>query len=290
MYDTVSTIPFGCLGAGLFQDVVPSAIFYSWLIFYAALLFHNAAAMDIISLFKKQRVLRITLIFIVLVVIVWILALRWQQNRVVSRVSVVGTNLLRQQEILDLVKLNGTRAVRDVNTAEIERRVAKHPFVKSVSVFMSVSDALTVQIEERKPIAMLVNKGRQFYVDAEGKVLPYRLTETVLDLPLLSGFGRGAVDSVRLAMALSTMNTLQEQNSKLFRSLSEIDIHSGGEMTLHFTERPLPIRFGNDEQKEQKIARIAAFMHHVEQSHSSLKNIAFADVRWDNVVILHPAN
>lgn len=244
--------------------------------------------MNIVSLFKKQRVLRLMLLFTVVVVTVWVLALRWQHNRVVSRVSVVGTSLLRQQEILDLVKLNGTRSVRDVNTSEIERRVVKHPFIKSVSVFLSASDALTVRVEERKPIAMLVHKGRQFYVDAEGKLLPYRLTESVLDLPLLSGFGRSGIDSARLASALSTMNTLQEQNIKLYRSLSEIDIHSAGEMTLHFTDEPVPIRFGTDKEKEQKIARIAAFMHHAEQTHSTFKNVAFVDVRWENLVILHP--
>lgn len=244
--------------------------------------------MSIVSIFKNQRVLRFVLLFTVVIVIVWILALRWQHNRVVSRVSVVGTSLVRQQEILDLVKLNGTRAVRDLKTSEIEHRVAKHPFVKSVSVFLSASDVLTVRVEERKPIAMLVHAGRQFYVDADGKLLPYRLTETVLDLPLLSGFGRKSIDSTRLAIALSTMHTLQEQNIKLYRSLSEIDIHSGGEMTFHFTEEPIPILFGTDDQKEQKIARIAAFMHHAEQTHTAFKSVAFVDVRWENLVVLHP--
>lgn len=246
--------------------------------------------MNFIAVFKKNGSIRFVLLFVVLAAIIWILALRWQQSRTVNRVSVIGTNLLRQQEILDLVKLSGSRAARDVNAAEIERRIQKHPFVKSVSVFLGASDVLTVTIEERKPIALVVSKGKQFYVDAEGRLLPYRLTEVVLDLPILSGLGRGSLDSFRLASVIATMTTLREQDAQLYRTLSEIDIVPTGEMMLHFTESPVPIRFGNSEEKEQKIARIAAFLRHSEQAHTKLKQSAYVDVRWQNQVVVHPSN
>jgi cell division protein FtsQ len=248
--------------------------------------------MDYFAVFKKTGSLRFLLVFICLATIIWVLALRWQQSRNISRVNVVGTSLLRQQEILDLVKLPESRAVRDVNTAEIERRIQKHPFIKSVSVFLGASDALTITVEERKPIAMVVNKGKQSYIDAEGRLLPYRLTETVLDLPILSGLGRGSLDSAKIAMVIATMTTLQQQDGRLYRTLSEIDVLPTGEMTLHFTESPIPIRFGNSEDKEQKIARISAFLHHTGQGHDKLKQIAIAyvDVRWQNQVVVHPSN
>lgn len=246
--------------------------------------------MDYFAVFKKTGSLRFMLLFIGLATIIWVLALRWQQSRNISRVNVVGTNLLRQQEILDLVKLPESRAVRDVNTAEIERRIQKHPFVKSVSVFLSASDALTITVEERKPIAMVVNKGKQSYIDSEGRLLPYRLTETVLDLPILSGLGRGSLDSAKIAMVIATMTTLQQQDGLLYRTLSEIDVFPTGEMTLHFTESPIPIRFGNSDDKDQKIARISAFLHHSGQAHDKFKQAAYVDVRWQNQVVIHPSN
>ena len=253
------------------------------------LVLDKVAVMDFVAVFKKAGSLRFVLVFVVFAVVIWVLALRWQHSRNISRVSVVGTNLLRQQEILDLVKLPSSRAVRDVNTAEIELRILKHPFVKSVSVFLGASDALTVTIEERKPIALVVSKGQQFYLDAEGRLLPYRLTEVVLDLPILSGLGRGSLDSVRLASVLATMTALQQQDAQLYRGLSEIDIVPNGEMTLHFAESPAPIRFGNSDEKEQKIARISAFLHHTEQIHAKFKQTAYLDVRWQNQVVLHPS-
>jgi cell division protein FtsQ len=244
--------------------------------------------MDFAAVFKRKRSLRLVLLLIGAAIIIWIFALRWQQSRTINRISIVGTNLLRQQEIIDLVKLPASRSIRDVNTAEIERRIQKHPFVKSVSVFLGASDALTVTIEEHKPIALAVSKGKQFYIDAEGHLLPYRLTEVLLDLPILSGLGRSSLDSVRIASVLATMTTLQQQDAQLYKGLSEIDIFSNGDMTLHFTESPAPIRFGSSEDKEQKIARISAFLRHTEQNHSKLKQTAYVDVRWQNQVVIHP--
>ncbi len=242
--------------------------------------------MDVLAFLKKQSALRYMLLFIAGAAIIWVLALRWQHNRIVNRVSVVGTSLLRQQEILDMVKLPGTRAIRDIKTNEIEERLKKHPFIKSASVFLGASDALTVTIEERKPIALAVSKGRQYYVDAEGRLLPYRLTEVVLDLPVISGLGRNSLDSMRLAAVIGTMLTLKQQNKHLYQTLSEIDIQSTGDMTLHFTESPVPIRFGSEDGKEQKIERIAAFLHHAGQTHTKLKQLAYVDVRWENQVVV----
>ncbi len=246
--------------------------------------------MDFMSVLKKRGSLRLILLLVGTAAVIWVLAFRWQQSRIINRVSIVGTNLLRQQEIIDLVKLPASRAVRDVNTAEIEHRIQKHPFVKSVSVFLGASDALTVTIEERKPIALVVSKGKQFYIDAEGHLLPYRLTEVVLDLPILSGLGRSSLDSIRIASVLATMTILQQQDAQLYKTLSEIDIVSNGDMTLHFTESPAPIRFGGDEDKEQKITRISAFLHHSGQAHDKFKQAAYVDVRWQNQVVIHPSN
>lgn len=246
--------------------------------------------MDIFAILKKQSAFHYMLLCLAGVLIIWALAIRWQHNRLVSRVSVVGTNLLRQQEILDLVKLPASRAVRDINTAEIERRIGNHPFVKTASIFLGTSDALTVTIEERKPIAFVISKGRQYYVDAEGRLLPYRLTETVLDLPVISGLGRNGIDSAGIAMSIAMMLTLQKHDAHLYRALSEIDIRSNGEMTLHFAESPAPIRFGTEKESEQKIGRISAFLHHAEQTHTKLKHVEYVDVRWKNQIVMYPSS
>jgi cell division septal protein FtsQ len=268
--------------------------------------------MNIFQQWIRQRPKRILLIAVCCVVLVMIAAVRWQYSRTITRVNVIGTVLMRQSEIVDLAlqskqlstspessastsagaaskNMSSKIARADINTSEIERRIEKHPFVKRASVFVGASDALTVEIEERKPIAYLMMKGKQYYVDADARVLPYRLTETVLDLPIIAALGRTKLDSVRIAEVLAIVAALQtfdkDTHQSLYRSLSEIDVLPTGEFQFRLTECSTPIRFGTSENKEVKIARLAAFLQHCARTKTSLDACKYVDVRWEHQIV-----
>jgi cell division septal protein FtsQ len=293
--------------------------------------------MNLFQQWFRERPKRILLIAVLFAVVVMIAALRWQYSRTISRVNVVGTRLIRQSEIVDLVlqsnlqsngqsnlQSNGQSKTQssthntgqnnlqskqprasqelsvkvytskisraDINTSEIERRIEKHPFVKRASVFVGASDVLTVEIEERKPIAYLMMKGKQYYVDADAHVLPYRLTETVLDLPVISALGRTKLDSARIADVITTARAVQafdkEAHQSLYRSLSEIDVLPSGEFQFRLAEYATLIRFGTSEQKEAKIARLGAFLNHCARTKTSLDACKYVDVRWEHQIVI----
>jgi cell division protein FtsQ len=273
--------------------------------------------MNLFQQWIRQRPKRILLIAILFAVVVMIAALRWQYSRTITRVNVLGTTLIRQSEIVEIAlqaknsssaqesstnaaantssaKANVSKIAKaDINTSEIERRIEKHPFVKHASVFVGASDALTVEIEERKPIAYLMMKGKQYYVDADAQVMPYRLTETVLDLPIIAALGRTKLDSARIADVITTVAALQafdkDTHQSLYRSLSEIDVLPSGELQFRLTECSTPIRFGTSEHKEAKIARLGAFLQHCAHTKTSLDACKYVDVRWEHQVVVIPA-
>lgn len=264
--------------------------------------------MNRVGQFFRQRPKRLLFIAVCITGLVLVAATRWQFSRSISRVNVQGTSLLRQSEIVDIVlqaktalpltsRMTAPRMPKtDINTSEIEQRIEKHPFVKHASVFIGASDALTVELEERVPIAYLMMKGKQYYLDAEGRVLPYRLTESVLDLPVIAASGRMKLDSARLAEVIETVRAIQafdkEHEQTLYQSLSEIDVLPGGEFQFRLTACPTPIRFGTAENKEVKIARIAAFMRHCARPNSSVahsfSDCKYVDVRWEHQIVVMP--
>jgi cell division septal protein FtsQ len=261
--------------------------------------------------FFRQRSKRVLLIAIVFAALVFVAAIRWQNSRSITRVNVLGTTLIRQSEIVDIVlqnaqdaaskKLQKTNQVlnvptrltkNDINTNELEQRIEKHPFVKRASAFIGASDALTIEVEERKPIAYLMMKGKQYYLDAEARILPYRLTETVLDLPIIAAQGRTKPDSAKIAEVMLTLAAIQEfdkaHEQSLYQSLSEIDVFPNGEFQFRLTDFPTPIRFGSAEQKELKIKRLAAFLQHCTHHKISLDDCKYVDVRWEHQVVIMP--
>ena len=221
--------------------------------------------------------------------VIWGFAFSWQQNRIVKRVHVVGTRLVRAQEITELISLPPSQAVKDINTAEIERAVLRHSFVKSASVFSGASDVLTVSIEERKPAALVLHKGRQYYADAEAVLMPYRLTETPLDLPVISVLGSSLLDSARLAPLLSIMRELQTYNEELFRLLSEIDLTPSGNVVLYLAGVQPPVYFGEPERSARaKFARLEAFLRYASEARVRANQFEYIDVRWARQIAVAP--
>ncbi|TAE29951.1 MAG: hypothetical protein EAZ92_05310 [Candidatus Kapaibacterium sp.] len=265
------------------------------------------------------------MLFIALVAlgVVILAATRWQAARSIGRVNVVGTSLIRTSEIIDIVlqapknntsasssgtpsqtlstTLSGKFQKAYINTDEIARRVEKHPFVKSATVFIGASDAITVEVEERVPIAFVMMKGKQFYLDHDARILPYRLTESVLDLPVIAALGRAKLDSTRLAEVLGILQAVEvfdkeqpeaekhRQAQPLSQMLSEIDVLPNGDYTLRLTKYSTPIRFGRVEHKEAKIARLAAFLSHCAENKVEVHDCKYVDVRWEHQIVLFPA-
>ncbi len=284
--------------------------------------------MNRVQAFFRRRSLRVLFIALVVLGVIVLAATRWQAARSIGRVNVVGANLIRQSEIVDIVlqvpknnasapsstapsqtlstKLSNTLSGKFqkayINTDEIERRIEKHPFVKSASVFIGASDAMTVEVEERVPIAFVMMKGKQFFLDRDARILPYRLTESVLDLPIISAVGKAKLDSTRLAEVMSILHAVElydkeqpeaekhRQVQTLSQMLSEIDALPNGDYTVRLTKYSTPIRFGTVENKEAKIARLAAFLRHCADNNVEVHDCKYVDVRWEHQIVLFPVS
>jgi cell division septal protein FtsQ len=249
----------------------------------------------------KPGAKRFWLVTICVCLVVLVIATRWQSTRTVNRVNVVGTKVLRQQEIADIVRLPVKAAqqavlVREINTTDIEHLVEHHPFVKTATAFVGASDALTVQVTERTLIAFSMYRGKQYYVDSEGRLLPYRLTEVVLDLPVIVPVGRYTLDSTHLAPVVSTLALLRTLDARLYAMVSEVNVAADGDMTLHLTSFTAPVRLGvisnagadndtNSTDAKRKIARLSAFVQHSANIHHAYTAYRCIDVRWEHQVV-----
>lgn len=177
--------------------------------------------------------------------------------------------------------------VRDAPFGEIERRVQKHPFVRTVSAFRGSGDAIMLQVQERKPIAYALYRNKQYYVDTEGALLPYRLVGSVLDIPMITYIQRSVLDSTTLRGALAILQTLNENDKELSRNISEVQVMPNGEYVLVTIAQATPILFGKADDAQAKIARLSAFW---KQKVSSINKRAFSyiDVRWSGQVVVFP--
>ena len=60
-----------------------------------------------------------------------------------------------------------------INTHTVEQQLATMQAVKQAEVFKTIDGALTVVIQQRKPIMRIINRyGQSYYIDTDGQILP----------------------------------------------------------------------------------------------------------------------
>lgn len=126
------------------------------------------------------------------IVIVTVFAAPWWSPKLlrhlrffqVRRVEVYGTHYIPADDILARLRVDTTASVWD-DLAPLERRVAEHPQVRSVSIERHLPGTLVVRVSENLPVAFIPAAGGLRATDADGHVLPLDPSKVDLDLPVL---------------------------------------------------------------------------------------------------------
>ncbi len=64
--------------------------------------------------------------------------------------------------------------INDINTRELEEVIQNHPPIDHVEAYAKINGVLTIELTQRKPIVRIIdNKGKSFYIDKKGAVLPF---------------------------------------------------------------------------------------------------------------------
>ena len=102
----------------------------------------------------------------------------------VRRVEVYGTHYIPPDEILARLHVDTTASVWD-DPLPLERRVAEHPQVRTVTITRELPGTLVVRIGEDLPVAFVPSAGGLRAADAEGRLLPLDPSRVAADLPVL---------------------------------------------------------------------------------------------------------
>lgn len=83
--------------------------------------------------------------------------------------------------------LDAPNVIKDkVDLKMLEHALEAHQMVKKADVFFTIDGVLKVKIEQKKPIARVVNDSVSFYIDEEGGLMPLSENFTAR-VPIISG-------------------------------------------------------------------------------------------------------
>jgi cell division protein FtsQ len=163
----------------------------------------------------------------------------------VREIQVRGSEKVGGSEIVSMAGLKQGMNLWKIDPVGIERKVAKHPWVRRVLVRREFPRRVVIEVEERTPKAIAA-LGKLYYVDAEGAVFKEVGAGESVKFPLLTGLRAEELsnsnassrkriqDAVRLADLMATDA----------RTLSEIHFAGPERLVLYTTAYPVALQLG----------------------------------------------
>jgi cell division protein FtsQ len=107
----------------------------------------------------------------------------------IEQVALSGQRFTSDADVFEAVDLPSTGSLVTFDAAAARARIERLPWVSTAAISRIFPGALEVRLTERQPGALWLNDGREYLVDASGRVLSALKKGTNVRLPRLSGAG-----------------------------------------------------------------------------------------------------
>jgi hypothetical protein len=196
----------------------------------------------------------------------------------VREIQVRGTDHVRGGELVALAGLKHGMAIWNIDPLAIEKKLAKHPWLRRVVVRREFPRRILIEVTERVPKA-IVAMGRLYYVDGEGVIFSEVGQADKLGLPMITGL-RPEQLSARdpgLRRRLKEAVQLGELMAVDQHKISEIHFSAPERVVLYTTGLPtaLHMGWGDWSGKVGRVKRIVSLWRGHEQRLASL-DVSFA--------------
>jgi cell division protein FtsQ len=174
----------------------------------------------------------------------------------VREIQVRGGERVSGNEIVTVAGLSKGMNIWKVDPAGIERKIAKHPWVRRVLVHREFPRRISIDVEERKPRA-IVALGKLYYVDADGVIFTEVRAGDKMHYPMLTGLSADQLMAPQptLRRRVQEAMRLGELMAQRSYALSEIHFDQGDQLVIYTAQRAMALRMGWGEW-EDKLARL----------------------------------
>ncbi len=147
----------------------------------------------------------------------------------VHTVEVRGARFARQEEILARLGVDSTHSIWGSLDA-LQRRVERHPQVRSASVHRRLPSRLIVDIVEQEPVAFVPQRDGMRAYEENGRPLPIDPARVHTDLPVVD---RPDTSILRL------LADLRADYREVYNAISEVRLVDDNEIRIRLLELPV---------------------------------------------------
>lgn len=208
----------------------------------------------------------------------------------IQEVKVTGTNMLSAEEIRDLSGIPLSENLFLTSFSRTRNNLRKISAILDFKIYRIPPATVLIKIAERKPIAVIIFKGRSVIVDEDGAILNRNPNLTLNvpnleELPVISGIGTGEVvgeEKVDPKLSHLISGVIIELSSLLGSRRIQLEL-GGFEKISFLLDDMLRVKVGRDENIKRKMEVFKALMPVIA---NRWDQVEYVDVRYpDNPVI-----
>lgn len=175
----------------------------------------------------------------------------------VSDIDIQGARFADVQSLAERAGLEYGVPIFEVGTSGAAEVFESDPWVREAAVERVLPDAVSVELEERRPAAVLVEEGI-FAVDQQGRVIEAISGDEEsdqFDLPFVTGFGPADLERKEsrelMREAIEVASIYEELELDAAEELSEIHVDPVLGLTIMTEESATEIRLGRGDYRER---------------------------------------
>ena len=200
----------------------------------------------------------------------------------VRQVDVGGCEKLPREALLSLAMVEGMPNLFTVSLKDVSRRLEDHPWIEHVVVRKAFPNRISIQIQERKPIAILQLEDL-YYIDAKGTIFS-RVNETDgFNYPFLTGLDRQSLDKEPeetkglITKALELLLTVEREKVPPLKEISEVHMEKTSGVHCFTKAEGIEIRLGWD-HFDEKVKRLSMIWSDLRKRGISATSIDSSDI------------
>ncbi|MDX1762689.1 MAG: FtsQ-type POTRA domain-containing protein [bacterium] len=201
----------------------------------------------------------------------------------VKELTIKGNNHL-PEEVVRRFEGRLLRSIFLINLVGVREELMGEPFIKDVFIRRELPDRVFIQIEERKPFAVLRTSAGTELIDREGVILETLTPEEGRSLPVISGGKRKRDKGFDrdLARALNLIETIGNYGYPDLKEIREIELAVNEGPVIHPVSTAFSIRCGSGDYL-QRMIRLKQVVADVVRRQWPVKVI---DLRFQNQVVV----
>lgn len=205
-----------------------------------------------------------------------------------TSIDINGNKLLRAEEYLDYSGLTDTSKYNELTLAEVKAAIEKHPYITSAEVSFDGVNAIVVELREKKPKAVVLNRNKFSLITENCELLPVTNRNVIVGLPIITNpetAGKTLAEGDGFNSAFRIIDAIKLVDENLAGNLAEINLRNGGDIIIMFSNLPLPVVFGKG-NVVRKILSLKNIWYGFLGEGKSVYSLNYIDLRYENKIFI----